>query len=111
MLVSGEVAELGEVSSGEGEPVERLRAPCGSTFSGKCGPALGSCLAWASSLKAGLIVISGFWLASSAPAREGGRASLGPPPPPGDLGPDLTVIVRPARDSFSSRNFSCHSRA
>ena len=60
VLVSGEVAEVGEVSSGEGEPVERLRAPLGSTLSGMwSGP--GSCLAvCASSLKAGLIVISGF---------------------------------------------------
>ena len=59
MLVSGEVAEVGEVSSGEGEPVERLRAPLGSTLSGMWSP--GSCLAvCASSLKAGLIVISGF---------------------------------------------------
>ena len=58
VLVSGEVAEVGEVSSGEGEPVERLRAPLGSTLSGMWSP--GSCLACASSLKAGLIVISGF---------------------------------------------------
>ena len=101
-LVSGDVAEaVGELSSGEGEPVLRLSAPCGSTLSGP-GAAPGSAF---SSLNAGLMVISGLvWL---------GTRAWSPPtaPPPGDLGPDLTVRLRPARDSFSSRNFSCHSRA
>ena len=56
--MSGELEELGEVSSGEGEPVLRLRAPLGSTFRGDWA----SSLAWVGeriSLKAGLIVISG----------------------------------------------------
>ena len=84
MLVSGEVAELGEVSSGLGDPVLRLRAPLGSTLSG---------VMWAesvlllSSLKAGLMVISGLLL---TPPALVWRASLA-----GDLGPVFTVIVRP----------------
>ena len=56
--MSGELEEFGEVSSGEGEPVLRLRAPLGSTFRGDWA----SSLAWGGeriSLKAGLIVISG----------------------------------------------------
>ena len=59
MEVSGELEEFGEVSSGEGEPVLRLRAPLGSTFRGDWA----SSLVWVGdriSLKAGLIVISGF---------------------------------------------------
>lgn len=101
MLVSGEVAcpEFGEVSSGDGEPVLKLSAPLGSTFRGvvcACVPSL----APLKSLKAGLIVISGF--------EECRRASPGRV---GDLGPDLTVKLSPALLSLSSRSFSCHSRA
>ena len=100
MLVSGEVAELGDVSSGDGDPVLRLSAPLGSTLSGVvCGASLAPCVGDRSSLKAGLIVISGF---------DDWRAS---PDLVGDLGPDLTVKLSPARLSFNSRNFSCHSRA
>ena len=56
--MSGELEEFGEVSSGEGEPVLRFRAPLGSTFRGDWL----SSLPWVGeriSLKAGLIVISG----------------------------------------------------
>ena len=68
--------------------MERLRAPLGSTFKGVC---------WSSrsNLNAGLIVISGRSLFL--------RSGL--------LGPVFTVRLRPARDSLSSRSFSCHSRA
>ena len=63
--VSGEVAELGEVSSGEGEPVLRLSAPeLGSTLSGVVWAADTAPLSGlrCSSLKAGLMVISGLEL-------------------------------------------------
>ena len=101
--VSGEVAELGEVSSGEGEPVLRLSAPeLGSTLRGvvwACDTALPPLLSGprCSSLKAGLMVISGLELPTWRAA--------------GDLGPLFTVMVSPEWDSFSSRSFSCHSRA
>ena len=57
--MSGDVEDFGLESSGEGDPVERLRAPLGSTFRGDWA----SSLAWVGdliSLKAGFIVISGF---------------------------------------------------
>ena len=56
--MSGELEEFGEVSSGEGEPVLRFKAPLGSTFRGDWL----SSLPWVGeriSLNAGLIVISG----------------------------------------------------
>ena len=103
--VSGDVAELGEVSSGEGEPVLRLSAPeLGSTLRGvvwACDTALPTPLESGlrcSSLKAGLMVISGLELPVTW------RAA-------GDLGPLFTVMVSPEWDSFNSRSFSCHSRA
>ena len=57
--MSGEEEELGEVSSGEGEPVLRLRAPVGSTFRGDWGSSLAAWVGERISLKAGLMVISG----------------------------------------------------
>ena len=49
--MSGDVEDFGLESSGEGDPVERLRAPLGSTFNGMC---------WSSrsSLNAGLILLA-----------------------------------------------------
>lgn len=89
-LVSGEVEDLGLPNSGDGDPVDRLRAPLGSTFRGSCWSSL-------SSLKAGLMVISGL---SKLPRWWSGLR-----------GPGRTVRLSPARDSLSSRSFSCHSRA
>ena len=88
--MSGDVEDLGLESSGDGDPVERLRAPLGSTFKG-----IWICWSSRSSLNAGLIVISGRSLFL--------RSGL--------LGPVFTVRLNPARDSRSSLSFSCHSRA
>lgn len=93
-VVSGEEEEFGEVISGDGEPVLRLRAPLGSTLRGSWGSSL-TCVGDLISLKAGLMVISGL---TDWPSLEG------------DLGPGLTVRLK-LRDSLSSLSFSCHSRA
>ena len=89
--MSGE-EDLGLPNSGDGDPVDRLRAPLGSTLRG---PGWWSSR---SSLKAGLMVISGL-----SPVFLRCLSGL--------RGPDFTVRVMPARDSRSSRSFSCHSRA